>query len=412
MARLPLVAAATLLFRLANAAPQPLVTQAPRQVDVGQLDPWITVGTDGTHTITPVLTTLSGTPTIISPAPAEEVTKTVGGTITTSSAPFPTATETQGTGGAFPVCQNKDGPFAPFCNPTNGTTLNPGVTYYGKLLPEIMVALQHANLNLIVTWDPTFFPTSNITLNILATYPNTTQSAWNKMYAQSGLGFAIMAVDDTMKLNGKASNVTFSIVMPGSGGSTAPQILGGPTVTIADKPGPTPPPQAQAPHGQALYIGIPAAFGALLLIVFGTCLWNRKARKIDLGNIMSRSRHGYGAGKNRTERVLGRRGKKEGAIRLQERELNVPDEQRYHDAPRPAGQEQHPTGLASWDAGWQEQVPGRTRDGAHGGVARRDSDVLGSLAGTPTEERHMDFGRHETGNAFRDELSRQDRERL
>lgn len=42
-------------------------------------------------------------------------------------------------------------------------------------------------------------------------------------------------------------------------------------------------------------------------------------------------------------------------------------------------------------------------------MSRRDSDALGSLAGSPTEERH---GKGGGGNAFREELDRQNREWL
>jgi hypothetical protein len=49
---------------------------------------------------------------------------------------------------------------------------------------------------------------------------------------------------------------------------------------------------------------------------------------------------------------------------------------------------------------------------------RRDSDALGSLAGSPTEDRfnfldsHPPGGSGQGGNAFRDELARQNKERL
>ncbi len=104
--------------------------------------PWVTVGDDGVpKTVTPVLSTISGTPTVISGAPdaltASIVTQTTQGLVRTSTlsgsanAPAPTATAADGAG-AFTVCHNKDGPRAPFCAPTEGTTLNPGTTYYGE----------------------------------------------------------------------------------------------------------------------------------------------------------------------------------------------------------------------------------------------------------------------------------------
>jgi len=72
-------------------------------------------------------------------------------------------------------------------------------------------------------------------------------------------------------------------------------------------------------------------------------------------------------------------------IQLMEQEIEAEGGQAYHDLPDPANR------------------------------PRRDSDALGSLAGTPTEDRRMDLdsGRTPaTGNAFRDELRRQAEERF
>lgn len=151
------------------------------------------------------------------------------------------------------------------------------------------------------------------------------------------------------------------------------------------------------------YIGLPAVLGLVVLMLIGTCVWNRKKRFIGLGNIMGRGRHGYGVGKSRAQRVLGgasrrRREKKEG-IRLMEREVGAGGEARFRD------REAEAAGDDDGFAGWDQQVPGRTGIGA----PRRDSDALGSLAGTPTEERRMEVG---NGNAFRDEVRRQDRDRI
>ena len=44
---------------------------------------------------------------------------------TQTSAPLPS-------GGSFPVCHDSSGPFAPFCQPTNGSDVWVGETYYGK----------------------------------------------------------------------------------------------------------------------------------------------------------------------------------------------------------------------------------------------------------------------------------------
>lgn len=90
--------------------------------------------------MTPVQTTISGTPTVISAAP-NEVTATVftateqgqASTRTGTAPANPTATGEAGAG-AFPVCRNKDGVNAPFCLPAAAAELYPGTTYYSKTL--------------------------------------------------------------------------------------------------------------------------------------------------------------------------------------------------------------------------------------------------------------------------------------
>lgn len=114
---------------------------APSQVARTPADPtdlWVTVDESGRpRTVTPIHTTISGTPTVISGAPndvtATVITRTNMGEISTSTGepPLPTATASKGAG-AFRVCDNKDGPNAPFCLPTEGSSLYPGTTYYSK----------------------------------------------------------------------------------------------------------------------------------------------------------------------------------------------------------------------------------------------------------------------------------------
>ena len=134
-------------------------------------------------------------------------------------------------------------------------------------------------------------------------------------------------------------------------------------------------PKTPVPKGQSLYIALPTVFGFVLLCVCGGYIINRKHRKIGLGNVMGR-RNGYGVGKSRSQR-LGLGKKKAGAIRLREQELTAGGQ--YRDAP-----------VQREDSG---------RAASH---ARADSDALGSLAGTPTEERT---------NYFRDEMRRQEQSR-
>lgn len=143
---------------------------------------------------------------------------------------------------------------------------------------------------------------------------------------------------------------------------------------VTNRPPPEPyrQPKAQAPKGQSLYIALPIVFAFILLCVVGGFLYNRKNRKIGLGNVMGR-RKGYGVGKSRSQR-LGLGKKKEGGIQLREQELTADGQYR--------------------DARLDSPPPARGVDGH----ARADSDALGNFPGSPTEDRT---------NVFRDEMRRQ-----
>lgn len=112
----------------------------PPTTPTGALAPWVSVDESGQpKTITPILTTISGTPTTLPPAPfavtASVLTQTrPDAKLTTSTGPSaPEATSPNGSsGGAFPICTNTPPSFlAPFCSPENNSTLHPGVTHYG-----------------------------------------------------------------------------------------------------------------------------------------------------------------------------------------------------------------------------------------------------------------------------------------
>lgn len=148
------------------------------------------------------------------------------------------------------------------------------------------------------------------------------------------------------------------------------QWVAGPTVLVTSSPTPVQEP-SKPPSGPALYIALPTALGFVVLMIFGTCIWNRKTRKIGLGNIMGRG--GYGVGKSRRQRVFGNGARKD-RILLTEQEGG----QVYRDEPLRSGD----------DGGWEREAPGRLD-----GMPRRDSDALGSLAGTPTQDRQFDFSR-------------------
>ncbi|KAI2622455.1 hypothetical protein GGR54DRAFT_64648 [Hypoxylon sp. NC1633] len=369
------VAATALLLSLASAIPN----VRPRETDPA-LEPWVTVNEDGKpSTVTPVLSTISGSPTIISGAPhdltATVFTETNYGKVSTSTgtAPIPTATDGDGAG-SFPVCHNKDGDHVPWCLPTEGTPLYPGTTYY-------------------FTWDVSYFTVPNTTILVQGNYVNETtgeitDQAFESPKWSASWGFWSYKIDDSLLKYQSSKNITLQLATLTTGGKSS-DIIKGPQVQVTTYPV-YQPDTGKTPNQEALYIALPTVLGFIAICVVGTCIWNRKSRQIGLGNIMSRGRHGYGIGKSSRSRMgFGKKNKANERIQLMEREVEADGGEIYRDAP---------------------------------GRPRRDSDALGSLAGTPTEERRMDFygpgsrdqrDRPEGDrNIFRDELRRQDNERL
>jgi hypothetical protein len=204
---------------------------------------------------------------------------------------------------------------------------------------------------------------------------------------------------------------------------------------------------AEAPSGAALYIGLPCILGFIALMLVGTCIWNHRTRRIGLGNVMGRSRFGklgelgrskgYGVRKSRRQRVGAVNLDSKDAIDLQNREAR----KKYGSGSGNNGHN-NDDGYDDFGMSWSNTNVGRepsspyadsprdknggppslTLSGDHWSAPerpRRDSDSLGSLAGTPTDERFDDAHRPRTargetnnnsgstGNAFRDELRRQ-----
>lgn len=267
-----------------------------------------------------------------------------------------------------------------------------------------------------VTWDPTAINTTKIT--ITGTYLNsTTNLPGDEAFTSSPLktksSFYAWKPNKGYLAHGtnQAVNVTLTLnTLSPSDDDDIQQTYTGPTLLLTTastyhQPAPT------LPSGAALYIALPTVLGFCLVMVFGVCLWNRKTRAIGLGNVMSRSRHGYGRAKRGAKRMAvgvgGRGARKERVaanIRMME---NLPEEQVYRDEPA-VGRGNGRREEYRYDGDAREV----DMDGVGGGGRGRgslDSDGLGSLAGTPTSER---FPRQQGGNnVFREEVERQQRQR-
>lgn len=394
--RRKLLAAASMLLGAASARP-PLATPVLEARAPAATDPWVSVDTSGVPvTVTPVVTVVDGATTTISAAPNDltetVVTRTDNAEITTSTGtapPEPTATNKDGTG-SFLVCNNADGEYAPFCQPSFNSSLYPGTTYY-------------------VTWDTSIFNSTNTTVILEGSYINaTTGEVASQAFASdkitAGWSYYAWAVDGKLLQGKGAANITLFLNALDADGNTTAKSYAGPMVLVT-KPATYHQPPPKMPTGAALYIGLPTVLGFCVLMIFGVCLWNRQARKISVGNIMSRSRHGYGIAKGRARR-MGRRDRKPDHIRLMDQ---LPEDQHYRDEPRsyPA-----PGAGSGDDDGWgQQHVYHRQQNNEFLGHARGDSDALGSLAGTPTSANFPAAEPPQRGNAFRDELERQQRER-
>lgn len=118
-------------------APSSAPTVAPR---ANPTDQWVSIDTSGhPSTVTPLATTIDGTPTVLNAAPYDATglvftTTNNGEVLTSTGSPVAAATAASGAG-AFLECHNVyGGPMAPFCLPSNNQTLYPGKTYYGWFL--------------------------------------------------------------------------------------------------------------------------------------------------------------------------------------------------------------------------------------------------------------------------------------
>ncbi|KID89722.1 hypothetical protein MGU_03127 [Metarhizium guizhouense ARSEF 977] len=338
--------------------------------------PWVTVDDNGnpSKTFTPVFTTISGTPSGIDPAPhdltASVYTLTSFGHLSTSTGlpPNPTPTNAGTNQGSFSRCYNKNGPYAPFCRPSYNSSIYTGNTYY-------------------VTWDPDYYNKSAATLNstyfvsVRLDYLNTTSNEYVLLETidksvPAKWGYFPLAVDGKyLKGQKHTNNITITLMGHDTENSIAYNNKSIPLPVVVSNPPLDPTAPSNAPKGKTLTIALPVTLGVIALILVGGCLWNRKTRRIELGNIMSRSRHGY---TGRRTRKLFNRSRKDNGIQLDTAPLSPPP----------------------FD--YRDNVPER---------ARRDSEALGSLTGSPVRGTFEEPGSTGGRNTFRDEVRRQERER-
>jgi len=284
-------------------------------------------------------------------------------TTTSSSVATNTSNPGEGPNNAFPECHEAEsGPFAPFCQPTNGSDVWVGETYY-------------------VTWDADFFAI-NSTITIELSYVSTSGgggNAWSSAKTPNAYGYVTMTMDKAWLQGTSRNNLTLTIVSLGPNVNAQAVRTSGPVISLINKPVAhlPAPPHTKAPNKLGMEIGIPVGVAFIVFVVFGLCIGMRKTRRIGVGNVMGR-RKGYGIGKSRRQRVGNN-----GPIRLDEQEAG-PGPWRGHFRDESNGEIELP-----------QRNPGHARE-----------ESLGSLVGTPTQEGFGD-PTGTRGNAFRDEISRQ-----
>ncbi|KAJ4164328.1 hypothetical protein LMH87_006005 [Akanthomyces muscarius] len=365
------------------APPVAAITPAPvlhRRDPAGELDPWVSVNEDpSATTFTPSWTTDGEGKTYLKDAAPSSLTGSVFSfttlaepTTTTGDPPNPTASNNKGSG-AFSLCSKKDSSIEPFCRPRVNSTLEPGNVYY-------------------LTWDPEHYAdksNESYALTVQVKQQNRTTKEWvflsdfDNTQVPAKQGYFPFAVNDGL-LDGHDSNnitVTLQRRLNNTIGNPDDVTTEYPLIVAKFKY------PAKAPNngatGHTLTIALPVVFGTILLLVVGMCLWNRKTRRIQLGELMSRtSKRGYSGRSERRRRMFG-----SGAATDADHDIQLgngfPDDgPEYHDAPA-NGARRH----------------------------RADSDGLDSLTTSPVHGSFQQQGTTGGRNAFRDELDRQHNER-
>ncbi|MCJ1309053.1 hypothetical protein MMC25_002708 [Agyrium rufum] len=252
-----------------------------------------------------------------------------------------------------------------FCEPTNGSTKYPNERYY-------------------VTWDPTKFANDSQII-VYVDYTNPTENeganAWQSPTVYAAQGFVIMETDSAWLQGQKANFLTFSLSSYSLDNAFAK--YPGPIVNLTNVPANHLPPQSGGgrPNKLGLLLGLPIGLGVMAIVLGGLYFGMRHHRRISLKEVLGRnSAGGYGVRKSRRQRM----GKK-GPIQITDEGSAVPHGDEYKD-----------------DYELQQRSP-NTKAGHERDIS------LGSLAGSPTRE---EFGsRPQGGNAFRDEISRQEQGR-
>lgn len=240
----------------------------------------------------------------------------------------------------------------------------------------------HHSLTPTVTWDPDFYNQTHgndsYQVAVRLDYLNHTSNQMVKLDVYDRVparwGYWPFKLTSEHLMGRASNNVTITLLASPEGSDEKNQSIALPVVLARPSLPPSPP--TPTPSRTAILVAVPGSLGVFVLILLGLCFWHRQTRRINISNVMGRARRGYSG---RRQRRLLRSADKDRAIQLQAAPLSPLGPHYRDDLYRP----------------------------------RRDSDALGSLAGSPAKDT-FDAPAHGDGhgrNAFRDELRRQAQER-
>ncbi|KAI9783177.1 MAG: hypothetical protein M1816_001467 [Peltula sp. TS41687] len=253
-----------------------------------------TDGTSASSTTSQTTTTTSGD---TSSKTAESTSSPMSSSTTSSDGPqstTPTTTTTNGTSTPDdqkpPPCTNPTGPFAPICEPNDGKEVWVGDTY-------------------IVRWDPSYHSLNStiiLRLNYADPLPNEGKQAWQSPETRNGYGSLAITMDKAWLRDQARNNLTLWIVQMDPTPDAHASEKRGPTISLTQKPVTHPTPRPQ-PHTSrlGLWIGLPVALAVVALVLCGLFLGKRKTRQLGVGGSVMGRRRGYGVKQSRRQRVRG-----------------------------------------------------------------------------------------------------------
>ncbi|KKY22173.1 hypothetical protein UCRPC4_g03360 [Phaeomoniella chlamydospora] len=249
--------------------------------------------------------TTSAVPTSLLTAETEESTSseallTASASSVSGAATSPTATGSSSTATSSSVaeCQSSGGTYAPFCKPSDGSSVTVGTSFD-------------------VTWDPSYF-NSTTTVAIEISYANSsTSSSSDSVYSsdevENTVGYMSIVPKKSWLGGSSSANITLNFAVLEDDGSSSANILTGPTVTLESDNTSTESSSDSETSGSllssstessqrssknlGLVVGLTIALAFIcLLFVSGVFLWYRRYKM---------NNRGYGVGRSRNERLGG-----------------------------------------------------------------------------------------------------------